>query len=160
MAPRVIILTGDMQRTQAKCVVDQAPAGAVLTVTQKAEMRTNAQNRLVHRWFADIARHHSFGESEADIKAECNLMFGRPILSRDDPEWESVFGYIFDALNKPSKLKAIRVLDVPFTRRMGVKQLTEYMDQMSRFFAEQGVILTDPDARRYEQDMQQEGARA
>lgn len=149
-----------MQRAQAKFAVDQATDGAVLTVTEKAEQRTSAQNRLVHRWFADIARHHSFGESEADIKAECNLMFGRPILSRDDPEWESVFGYIFDALNKPSKLKAIRVLDVPFTRKMGVKQLTEYMDEMQRFYAQQGVVLTDPEARKYEREFHQEGARA
>lgn len=160
MAPRVIILTGDMQRTQAKCAVDQAPDGSILTVTQRAEQRTNAQNRLIHRWFADIARHHSFGETEADIKAECNLMFGRPILARDNPEWDSAFGYIFDALSKPAKLKAIRVLDVPFTRKMGVKQLTEYMDEMQRFYAQQGVVLTDPEARKYEQEMQSEGARA
>lgn len=108
--------------------------------------RTSEQNRLVHRWFKDIS--NWLGDmSEADVKAQCNLEYGRPILARDDPEWEAAFGYVFDALNLPSKLKAIRVLDVPFTRRMGVKQLTEYMDQMGRDYREQGVPLCDPDMR-------------
>ena len=147
---RAIALHGDVQRQHAKRLIDAAPAGAVVTIGEAKEARTLAQNRLVHRWFADIARHHSFGSSEADIKAECNLTYGLPIMLRDDPEWASAFSYIFADLNRPTKLKAIRVLDIPFTRRMGVKQISEYMDQMQRDYRELGVHLTDPEARKYE----------
>jgi hypothetical protein len=33
---------------------------------------------------------------------------------------------------------------------MGVKQLSEYMDQMQRDYAEVGISLTDPEAQKYE----------
>jgi hypothetical protein len=145
-----VVITDDTQRTLAHEMVKRAPNGAVVTVNEAGEARTKAQNRLIHRWFGDIAR-ALVGQSEVEIKAECNLTYGRPILARDDAEWESAFGYIFDALSHPAKLKAIRVLDVPFTRRMTVKQLSEYMDQMQRDYAEMGIRLTDPDDRKSEQ---------
>lgn len=113
------------------------------------EKRTNNQNNTIHMWFQDVVDH--FGDTPFDnVKAECNLQFGRPILERDDPEWSSAFGYIFDALSLPAKLKAIRVLDIPFTRRMTVPQQREYMDAMQRHYAEIGVSLRDPEARKYE----------
>ena len=146
---QTIILRGQAQRELAKRLIDSALDDAVVVVNEAGEARTAAQNRLLHRWFADIAKCLE-GQSEADIKAECNLTYGRPILARDDPDWEGAFGYIFDSLNRPSKLKAIRVLDVPFTRRMKVKQLTEYMDQMRRDYAEAGIHLTDPEMLKYE----------
>lgn len=149
MTGQTIILRGDVQRQHAHHLINTSPADTRVVITEAAEVRTSAQNRLIHRWFADVAR-AMVGVPEAEVKAECNLIYGRPILARDDPEWEAAFGYLFDALNRPSKLKAIRVLDVPFTRRMGVKQLSEYMDQMQRDYAEVGILLTDPEMRKYE----------
>ena len=144
MPPRRIKLMGDVQRNAAHLAIDRAPEGAAVVITDAEETRTGQQNRLVHRWFADIAR--ALGDqSEADVKVDCNLQYGRPILARDDEEWSAAFGYIFDALSLPAKRKAMRVLDIPFTRRMSVKQLTEYMDQMQRDYLQQGVHLTDPD---------------
>jgi hypothetical protein len=126
-----------------------------VTIAQGDASRTQAQNKTVHLWFGEIAR--AFGDRTAvEVKAECNLTYGRPILARDDEEWNSAFGYIFDSLSLPAKLKAIRVLDIPFTRKMGVKQLSEYMEQMRRDYVEMGVHLTDPEARRYEQWQQGE----
>lgn len=119
-----------------------------VTVAIGEESRTSQQNRLLHRWFADIER-QTEGQTAVEIKAQCNLTYGRPILARDDLEWSACFGYLFDALPYDAKLRAIRLLDVPFTRRMGVKQLTEYMDQMQRDYTEQGVRLTDPEALKY-----------
>jgi hypothetical protein len=121
-----------------------------LTVAwQKGEARTSAQNRLIHRWYGEISVQQG-QDTPAEVKAHCNLVYGRPILERDDPEWSACFGYIFDSLNHAAKLKAVRVLDVPFTRRMKVEQLREYMDQMARDYRDAGVVLTDPDALRYE----------
>lgn len=145
-----IIIHDIRQRVYAKHLIDAAPKGAVVTIKESGETRTAAQNRLIHRWFSDIERHHSIGQTAAEIKAQCNLTYGLPILTRDDPEWASAFAYIFKSLNHEAKLKAIRVLDVPFTRRMGVRQLSEYMDQMQRDYAEMGVRLTDPELRKYE----------
>lgn len=119
-------------------------------VTEAKEARTAAQNRTLHMWFGEIAR--ELGDSTAEeVKAHCNLTYGRPIMARDDEEWQSAFGYIFDSLNHASKLKAIRVLDLPFTRRMNVDQLSEYMEQMQRDYREMGIFLTDPELRGYEE---------
>lgn len=110
----------------------------------KALSRTSAQNRTLHKWFGEIATH--LGDTTAnEIKAQCNLQYGRPIKVRDDPEWEAVFGFLFDRLNYEKKLVAIRKLDVPFTRDMNTKQLSEYMDQMMRDYLSQGVSLTIPE---------------
>jgi hypothetical protein len=145
---QTIILRGDSQRQFAHRLIDTAPADARVVITKAVEVRTKAQNRLLHRWFADVAR-AMVGMSEFDIKAECNLIYGRPILARDNLDWEETFGFVFDRFDRQAKIKAIRMLDIPFTRRMGVKQLSEYMDQMQRDYAEVGILLTDPEAQRY-----------
>lgn len=125
------------------------PVPCSVSVT-KGVKRTDAQNRTLHGWFGEIAL--ALGDTTpAEVKARCNLQYGRPILDRDNPEWASAFGYLFEALSYEAKLKAIRVLDLPFTRLMNVAQLSEYMDQMRRDYTEQGIYLTDPDLRGYEQ---------
>lgn len=121
------------------------------TVTvSKDKRRSNAMNRTIHKWFGEIAKHYG-DRSTADVKAECNLTYGVPLKRRDDEEWASAFGYIFDSLNQPSKVKALRVLDIPVTRDMTVKQLCEYMDQMSHDYREAGVFLTDPELQKYQE---------
>lgn len=121
----------------------------VVVTIRDGQDKKAEQNGLVHRWFTDIAN-WTGDQTAAEVKAHCNLTYGRPIMDRDDPEWKSAFGYLFDALSYEAKLKAIRVLDVPFTRRMGLKQISEYMTQMGRDYRELGVPLTDPEMRKYE----------
>ena len=110
--------------------------------------RTNPQNALVHKWFGEIAAHMG-DQTAAEVKAHCNLTYGLDIMMRD-PDWSSAFEYIFQSLSHAAKLKAIRVLDIPFTRKMKVPELKEYMDQMSRDYREMGIFLTDPELRGYE----------
>lgn len=111
--------------------------------------RTLPQNATVHMWFADVS--NQLGDSsEAEVKADCNATYGIPILRRDNPEWAEEFAAL-EHLNHEALRKLIRVLDVPITRKMTSKQLTEYMDQMRRDYAEAGIVLRDPDARKYEE---------
>lgn len=113
------------------------------------EKRTNPQNNTVHMWFEEIARHMG-DQTAAEVKAHCNLTYGLGIMMRD-PDWSSAFEYIFQSLSHAAKLKAIRVLDIPFTRKMKVPELTEYMDLMSRDYREMGIFLTDPELRKYDE---------
>ena len=112
----------------------------------KGASRTEEQNRTIHKWFGEIAVQRQ-DVTALEVKAEHNLQFGLPIMQRDDPEWSAVFMHLFRGLNHELKLKAIRVLDVPFTRRMKVKQLTEYMEQMMQQAIERGHVLTIPEAK-------------
>ncbi len=115
-----------------------------VSVSSKEASRTTKQNRTLHMWFADISA-ALCDTTKEEVKANCNLVYGRPLLAESDPEWSSAFGYIFENLSMPAKLKAIRVLDIPFTRKMSVKQLNSYMEQMRRDYAEMGISLRDPD---------------
>jgi hypothetical protein len=108
--------------------------------------RTSQQNRTLHKWFGEIAAHRK-DVTAIEVKAECNLQYGVPIKRRDNPEWDSAFGYIFDSLSYKAKVKAIRVFDIPVTRDMTVAQLSEYMSQLSREYIAQGVKLTIPEDR-------------
>lgn len=119
---------------------------------KQGKQRSNRYNRTLHMWFKEIAQQRR-DVTEAEVKAECNLTYGRPILDRDDEEWSSAFGYIFDSLNHASKLKAIRVLDIPFTRKMTTKQLNEYTEQMLRDYRDAGFRLTDPEMQGIEEMM-------
>lgn len=114
--------------------------------TSTGSKRSDEQNRTIHKWFGEIAAQRQ-DVTAIEVKAECNLEFGLPIMQRDDPEWMTVFGYLFRGLNHEQKLKAIRVLDIPFTRRMKVKQLTEYMNNMVQQATERGHVLTIPEER-------------
>ena len=144
METRTIITQEDATRLAETLV--GLPLPLTVTWCEKGETRSARQNRTIHLWIGEIEK-ATEGQSFDEIKAHCNLTYGRPILSRDDAEWASAFDYIFESLSHAAKLKAIRVFDVPFTRRMTVKQLSEYMDQMMRDYAEAGIILTDPELR-------------
>lgn len=115
----------------------------------KDKRRTDAMNRTIHGWFGQIAAQQG-DRSAAEVKAECNLLYGVQIKRRDDQEWSEAFGYIFDALDYQTKLRALHKLDIPVTRDMTTKQLAEYMDQMARDYRQAGFALTDPEARKYE----------
>lgn len=115
----------------------------------KGEKRTNPQNKTIHMWYGEAAT--KLGDTTAeDVRAECKLQFGVPILRRDD----AAFLLEYDANFKPfpyeTKRKLFKALDPAITSRMTVKQLTEYMDAMRKHFAQAGVFLTDPELRKYE----------
>lgn len=107
--------------------------------TTEKPKRTELQNRCLHKWFQIISQ--ATGSAPAEVKAECNLTYGVPIKRRDDQEWAGAFGHLFDSLNWASKLKALRVLDIPVTRSMTTKQLSEYSEQMQRDYAERDIAL-------------------
>jgi hypothetical protein len=62
----------------------------------------------------------------------------------------------YDRILKPlgydEKLEAIRVFDLPVTRLLNTKQMSEYMDQVQRHWLQQGVRLTDPEMLKYEEE--------
>lgn len=107
--------------------------------------RSIEQNRLQRKWVAEIAEQVP-GESAEYWRGYCKLRFGVPIMRRDN----EAFCVKYDAIIKPMpyehKIAAMmEPLDLPVTRIMTTKQKTEYLDEIFRHFAEQGVILTTPD---------------
>lgn len=123
-----------------------------VTWTQGAP-RSTAQNRLAQRWFTDIATQLG-DQTHEDVRAECKLHFGVPILRAENEAFRLSYDRVIKALPYEEKLAAIKAFDLPVTRLMTVKQMTAFMDEMQRHWTAQGVRLTDPEALKYEQEFQ------
>ena len=121
-----------------------------VTWTQGAP-RSTAQNRLAQRWFTDIATQLG-DQTHEDVRAECKLHFGVPILRAENEAFRLSYDRVLKALPYEEKLAAIKAFDLPVTRLMNVKQMTAFMDEMQRHWSAQGVRLTDPEALKYEQE--------
>ena len=127
-----------------------------LTVTwTQGAPRSSAQNRLAQRWFSDIAG--QLGDRTHDeVRAECKLAIGVPILRAENEAFRVTYDRVLKPLGYEEKLDAIATFDLPITRLMTVKQMTAFMDQMQRHWTGQGVVLTDPDALKYEHEFSTE----
>lgn len=113
------------------------------------EKRSTRQNSTIHMWYDEIATH--LGDvTTNEVRAQCKLMFGVPILRRDN----DAFRVGYDTQIKPqpyeTKLMWFQLLDPNVTSTMTTKQLAEYMKEMQRHFSEAGIYLTDPEVRKYE----------
>jgi len=121
-----------------------------VTWTQGAP-RSTAQNRLAQRWFTDIAIQLG-DQTHEDVRAECKLVFGVPILRAENEAFRLSYDRVIKALKYEEKLEAIKAFDLPVTRLMTAKQMTAFMDAMQRHWLPLGVRLTDPEALKYEQE--------
>ena len=111
--------------------------------------RTNPQNRTINMWYAEIAGQLEDTDA-SEVRAMCKLELGVPILRRDDPAFAAAYDTMFKPLPYAHKLTLFRRLEPAVTSIMTVNQLREFMDQMQRRYAQAGIILTDPEARKYE----------
>lgn len=115
--------------------------------------RRNAQNRLAQRWFTDIATQLG-DQTHEEVRAQCKLDYGVPILRAENEAFRLSYGDVFQPLSYEAKLAAIKAFDLPVTRLMTVKQMTDFMGDMERQYAPM-VRLTDPEALKYEQEFMQ-----
>jgi C-terminal processing protease CtpA/Prc len=113
--------------------------------------RSSAQNRLAQRWFTDVALQLG-DQTHEDVRAECKLKFGVPILRAENEAFRLSYDRTMRALPYEDKVEAIKAFDLPVTRLMTVKQMTAFMDAMHREYSGQGVRLTDPEALKYEEE--------
>jgi hypothetical protein len=118
-----------------------------VTVTV-GEHRTDKQNRLVQQWNQDITKQRGDTDFE-EVRAENKLRFGVPILRRDDEAFRATYDATFRPLPYEAKLALFVQLDPAVTRKMTVKQLSEYCDTLQRHYTALGFVLTDPDALKY-----------
>jgi len=120
-----------------------------VTWTQGA-LRRNAQNRLAQRWFTEIAT-FLVDQTHDEVRAECKLRFGVPILLAENEAFCTEYERVFGEMNYENRLAAIKAFDLPVTRLMTVKQMSQFMDNMQREWLPH-VKLTDPEAMKYEQE--------
>jgi len=121
-----------------------------LTVSAiKGADRTAQQNRLSHKWYAQIG--DEFGELAATVKARCKYRFGLPIMIRDNPAWVAKWSGLYAPILRDgtAEQKALAFEAVPMTSQFTSRQMSEYMDAVQICYRAQGVQLIDPEARKY-----------
>lgn len=105
--------------------------------------RSLDQNAISHTWYEQVARELREDAAEG-VKAECKLRFGVPILRAEDDDFREMYDASIKLhLSYQQKLKAMRFL--PVTSLMTVQQLSRYLEDMQRHYAERGVLLEFPE---------------
>lgn len=146
MKARRIIRTSE-NLAQLYVELGNRPHPFTVTMEQgEVEVRSNPQNALTHRWYADAARQLD-GYEAKDIRALCKLHFGVRILHTEDADfrekWDRLIGPRFTYEEKLELM--LPPHDYPVTRLMNKQQMTQFMDDIQAHFARQQVRLTDPE---------------
>lgn len=90
--------------------------------------RSLDQNAISHAWYEQVSRELREG-SALDVKCECKLRYGVPILRAEDDEFRAFYdGAVKHALTYEQKVQAMKF--IPVTSLMTVKQLSEYLVAM------------------------------
>jgi len=106
------------------------------------EKRTLSQNDMAFALYTQIAE-QAQDQSISDIRRECKLVHGIPILRRDDAEFAALYDKsIRGTLTYDEKLQAMEWF--PVTSLMDKKQFTEYLDTILREYSSQGYALINP----------------
>ena len=113
-----------------------------LRVTTKEGMgRSIPQNSIAHAWYNEIAV--QMADTPENVKCECKLRFGVPILRAEDPDFRGMYDLaIKNHLSYEQKLVAMRYL--PVTSNMSKPQLSRYLEHIQMSYAQQGVIVDFP----------------
>lgn len=106
------------------------------------EGRSLDQNSFFYALYQQIAQ-QAGDQSVNDVRRECKLRYGVPILRASDTEFKALYDKcIKGALTYEEKLEAMDIL--PVTRRMSKEQGTEYIDTILREYSKQGYSLLHP----------------
>ena len=106
--------------------------------------RSVEQNKLQRLWLNEAAAQLE-GQTAEELRGLCKLTIGVPILRAENEDFREKYDAVVRPLPYEAKLAIMQEpLDLPVTRLMNTDQKTRYLDGISRMFAEQGVVLTEP----------------
>jgi len=118
-----------------------------MTVTKlSGAKRSSAQNATSHAWYGQIAAWNR-DQSITEAKAECKLLYGKPILCRDNSDWMEKWEPLYGPLSYGKQLVLFEC--IPVTSVMTTKQMNEYMNNVQQVYRSQGVPLIDPEFAHY-----------
>ena len=106
--------------------------------------RSVEQNKLQRLWLNEAAAQLE-GQTAEELRGLCKLTIGVPILRAENEDFREKYDAVVRPLPYEAKLAIMmEPLDLPVTRLMNTEQKTRYLDGISKLFAEQGVVLTEP----------------
>lgn len=100
--------------------------------------RNLEQNALAAVWYAQISKETGEG-SPMDVKQECKLRFGIPILRAESEEFRLKYDRLIKPLPYETKLELMEWF--PVTSLMTVGQFSRYMGDVQHHYAQRGIVL-------------------
>ena len=135
-------LTGDTSWQNFCAIRAQAILGGKRFIAQLVdEKRSQDQNSLSHALYTQVAAQLD-DQSVADVRAQCKLEHGVPILRAGDDKFRESYDKIVRPHDYETKLEFMAWF--PVTSLMGKKQFTEYLDTVIRHYSQQGVSILMP----------------
>lgn len=104
-----------------------------------AAIRSLDQNALSHVWYSQIAEQSGLTKLEA--KAFCKLLFGVPIMSEKSDAFKRAYDKHMKSLSYGQKINFLIATDMPVTSTFNSKEMSEYMENMYRYFKDKGIEL-------------------
>ena len=105
--------------------------------------RSVEQNALQFALLNSIAEQRGDVTYE-DVRAECKLHYGVPILRRDRPDFKAQYDSIVRPLPYAHKLELmLPPVEFPVTSLMKTPQMTEYLETIYREYSAKGFVLKE-----------------
>lgn len=105
------------------------------------EKRSLDQNALSFALYKEISAQRE-DQSLMDVRCQCKLDYGIPLLCRDDPEFAELWHQIEAATTYEQRLFLMKKYKV--TSEMKKPTFSEYIDTVVREYAKQGVVIDMP----------------
>lgn len=147
MKARTFTLHTDNDKAACVSYIVRMPVDKPLSVEirEAEDPRTLAQNNLSFRWYADAGK--QTGHTPQEVRAYCKLHIGIGILKSGTSKLCRKFAAQYDEIVRPlpyeKKLELmLPPIELPVTSLMTKKQKSEYLNQMQRHYAEQGIYLS------------------
>jgi len=165
MTTKTAILSRESKTCALEKLIMQFDESKDLFVTisdDKAKIRSNAQNALIHVYYKAISDFR--GEEVEDVTARCKRKFGLPIMEKEAYECDTekskkVFrellrvGLInnptppeqafiltnYHNINEIGQIECFKLIAV--TRNFSSTQMKQYIESMERFWAQKGLVL-------------------
>lgn len=94
-------------------------------------------NALSHVWYDQIGEYQ--GDSPEEVKDQCKLLYGVPILRRNEKKNKFFQAIGFDRFPHHAQLAAMKYINV--TSLFSVEEMQEYLDTIQRVYAQNGLTL-------------------
>ena len=142
MTHRIVQSDRDAQDVAALVLNRKRPFSVQIT---QGKPRSLEQNKLQRLWINEISEQMG-DQTPEEVRAECKLRFGVPILRAENDEFQEAYDRIIRPHSYEDKLTMMaHPLDFPVTRLMTTGQISRYLDEIYTEFTSRGVRLTRPD---------------
>lgn len=132
------IRTHDQAAQVAEAMLNAEWTGAHEVTIRPKNKRSIDQNSQGHVWYVQIAK--EIGDTPENVKAECKLRFGVPILRADSEQFRSQYDRLIKGrFSYEEKLELMKWF--PVTSLMSKVQKSWYLEQVQAEYAKQGIQL-------------------